>query len=85
MRLGAPSQCALAMQDAMVGYDAVATDVGTFRLEAKIGAAAGAVLSTTVGDPRHGWSTLSQDRPSTSARTPSITRRRGRSSRTPTS
>ena len=35
----------------MVGYDAVATDVGTFRLEAKIGAAAGAVLSTTVGDP----------------------------------
>ena len=43
--------CALAMQDAMVGYDAVATDAGTFRLEAKIGAAAGAVLSTTVGDP----------------------------------
>ena len=43
--------CALAMQDAMVGYDAVATAVGTFRLEAKIGVAAGAVLCTSVGDP----------------------------------
>ena len=35
----------------MVGYDAVATAVGTFRLEAKIGVAAGAVLCTSVGDP----------------------------------
>ena len=43
--------CGLAMQDAMVGYDAVATAVGTFRLEAKIGVAAGAVLCTSVGDP----------------------------------
>jgi class 3 adenylate cyclase len=39
------------MQDAMVGNDAVATAVGTFRLEAKIGVASGAVLCTTVGDP----------------------------------
>ena len=51
---GAPRRavaCALAMQDAMVGYDAVATAVGTFRREAKIGVAAGAVLCTSVGDP----------------------------------
>jgi class 3 adenylate cyclase len=44
--------CALAMQDAMVGNDAVATAVGTFRLEAKIGVASGAVLCTTGRRPR---------------------------------
>lgn len=43
--------CALDMQLAMAGYDAVPTTAGTFRLEAKIGLGAGDVLSTTVGDP----------------------------------
>jgi class 3 adenylate cyclase/tetratricopeptide (TPR) repeat protein len=44
-------QCALDMQAAMAGFQAVETRGGTFRLAMRAGLAAGSVLGTIAGDP----------------------------------
>ena len=53
--------------------------------ERRSGSRSGVCSAPPSAIPARGWSTSSQDRPSTSAPAPSITQRRVRSSRTPTS
>jgi class 3 adenylate cyclase/tetratricopeptide (TPR) repeat protein len=48
---GRAVQCALDMQEAMAGFQAVGTEAGVFRIAMRAGLAMGPVLGTIVGDP----------------------------------